>query len=34
LIGDLVSVFLAEQEGVDPVPVDIIEDLKGLLNEE
>ena len=34
LVGDLVSVFLAEQEGVDPVPVDIIEDLKGLLNEE
>ncbi len=34
LVGDLVSVFLAEQEGVDPVPVDIIEDLKGLLDEE
>jgi glucose/mannose-6-phosphate isomerase len=34
LVGDLVSVHLAEQEGVDPVPVDIIEDLKVLLDEE
>lgn len=34
LIGDLVSVHLAEQEGVDPVPVEIIENLKALLNEE
>jgi glucose/mannose-6-phosphate isomerase len=31
LIGDLVSVHLAEQEGIDPVPVDIIEHLKVLL---
>jgi glucose/mannose-6-phosphate isomerase len=34
LIGDIVSVHLAEQEGVDPVPVDVIENLKALLNEE
>jgi glucose/mannose-6-phosphate isomerase len=34
LIGDLVSVHLAEQEGIDPVPVDIIEDLKVLLGKE
>ena len=34
LIGDVVSVRLAEQEGVDPVPVEIIEHLKALLNEE
>ena len=33
-IGDLLSVHLAEQEGVDPVPVDIIENLKVLLDEE
>ncbi len=31
LIGDLVSVRLAEQEGVDPVPVEIIEQLKDML---
>jgi len=34
LIGDIVSIQLAEQEGVDPVPVEIIEHLKVLLNEE
>lgn len=34
LIGDLVSVYLAEQEGVDPVPVAVIEHLKVLLDEE
>ncbi len=34
LIGDLVSVHLADQEGIDPVPVDIIEHLKVLLEEE
>ena len=34
LIGDLVSVYLAEQEGIDPVPVEVIENLKVLLNEE
>ena len=34
LIGDLVSVYLAEQEGVDPVPVEIIEHLKVLLSKE
>ena len=34
LIGDMVSVQLAEQEGVDPVPVEVIEHLKVLLNEE
>jgi glucose/mannose-6-phosphate isomerase len=34
LIGDIVSIRLAEQEGIDPVPVEIIEHLKGLLNEE
>ena len=34
LIGDLVSVFLAEHEGIDPVPVEVIENLKVLLNEE
>ena len=34
LIGDITSVRLAEQEGVDPVPVEIIEHLKVLLNEE
>lgn len=33
LIGDLVSVFLAEQEGVDPVEVEVIEKLKILLKE-
>ena len=34
LIGDMLSVQLAEQEGVDPVPVEVIEHLKVLLNEE
>ena len=34
LIGDILSVRLAEQEGVDPMPVDVIEHLKALLNEE
>ena len=34
LVGDLVSVFLAEQEGIDAVPVDVIEDLKARLSEE
>ena len=34
LIGDLLSVRLAEQEGIDPMPVDVIEHLKGLLDEE
>jgi glucose/mannose-6-phosphate isomerase len=34
LVGDLVSVYLAEQEGIDPIPVDVIEHLKGMLNEE
>jgi len=34
LIGDLASVHLAEQEGIDPVPVEVIEHLKVLLNEE
>jgi len=34
LVGDMVSVDLAEQEGIDPVPVDVIEHLKVLLNEE
>ena len=34
LIGDIMSVQLAEQEGVDAVPVEIIEHLKVLLNEE
>lgn len=34
LIGDMVSIHLAEQEGVDPVPVEVIEHLKVLLNEE
>jgi hypothetical protein len=34
LIGDMVSVHLAEQEDIDPVPVEIIEHLKVLLKEE
>jgi glucose/mannose-6-phosphate isomerase len=34
LIGDIVSVHLAEQEDIDPVPVEIIEHLKVLLKEE
>jgi glucose/mannose-6-phosphate isomerase len=34
LIGDIISIRLAEQEGVDPVPVEIIEHLKDLLKEE
>jgi glucose/mannose-6-phosphate isomerase len=34
VIGDLVSVRLAELAGVDPVPVDVIEDLKKRLTEE
>jgi hypothetical protein len=34
LIGDMVSIHLAEQEGVDPMPVEVIEHLKVLLNEE
>lgn len=34
LIGDIISIRLAEQEGVDPMPVEIIENLKDLLNEE
>ncbi len=34
LIGDILSVHLAEQEDVDPMPVEIIEQLKVSLNEE
>jgi glucose/mannose-6-phosphate isomerase len=34
LVGDLVSILLAEEEGIDPVPVDVIEDLKSRLAEE
>lgn len=34
VIGDLVSVSLAEKAGVDPVPVDVIEDLKRRLADE
>ncbi len=34
LIGDILSVYLAEQEGIDAVPVDVIDQLKVLLNEE
>ncbi len=33
VVGDLVSLFLAETAGVDPVPVDTIEKLKKLLTE-
>jgi glucose/mannose-6-phosphate isomerase len=34
LVGDIFSVFLAERDGIDPVPVDVIEDLKIRLTEE
>ncbi len=34
LVGDLVSVALAERAGVDPVPVHVIESLKKSLEEE
>jgi hypothetical protein len=33
VVGDLVSLMLAENAGVDPVPVDTIEKLKKLLTE-
>ena len=31
LLGDLVSLYVAVLRGVDPTPVDVIEDLKGSL---
>lgn len=34
LVGDLVSILLAEEEGIDPVPIDVIEHLKSRLAEE
>lgn len=34
VIGDLVSVALADQSGIDPMPVDVIEDLKSHLAQE
>jgi hypothetical protein len=34
VVGDLVSWMLAEEAGVDPVPVVTIENLKKLLSEE
>jgi hypothetical protein len=33
VVGDLLSVLLAERSGVDPVPVEVIEKLKGILKE-
>ena len=33
-VGDLVSVALTERSGVDPMPVDVIQDLKARLAQE